>query len=113
TYFPTNRYSNAWPKQGEVLMDMLTQGGLKILPHTVDYDAEYNPNYLNGKANYDGLAMLPSSAGPDIDTHFATKYTVNGRATYIAEPIPGISDLIVAQRNELDPAKRNTLLKYS
>ena len=111
TYFATNRYSNAWPKQGEVVMEMLNQGGLKIKPNVVDYDAEYNPRYLNGKANYDGVAMLPSSAGPDIDTHFASKYTVNGRATYIAEPIPGISDLVTAQRKEFDTAKRNSIIK--
>lgn len=111
TYFATNRYSNAWPKQGEVLMDMLNQGGLRIKANVVDYDAEYNPKYLNGKANFDGVAMLPSSAGPDIDTHFASKYTVNGRATYIAEPLPGISDLVAAQRKEFDPAKRNAIIK--
>jgi ABC-type transport system substrate-binding protein len=111
TYFATNRYSNAWPKQGEVLMDMLNTGGLKIKPNIVDYDAEYNPRYLNGKAGYEGLAMLPSSAGPDIDTHFASKYTVNGRATYIAEPLGPITDLITAQRKEFDNAKRNALIK--
>ena len=107
TYFSTNRYSNAWPKQGEVLMDMITQGGIKVKPNVVDYDTEYNPRYLNGKGNYDGLAMLPSSAGPDIDTHFASKYTVNGRATYIAEPLGPITDLITAQRKEFDVNKRN------
>jgi ABC-type transport system substrate-binding protein len=111
TYFATNRYSNAWPKQGEVLMDMLSQSGLKLKANVVDYDAEYNPRYLNGKANFDGVAMLPSSAGPDIDTHFASKYTVNGRATYIAEPLGPISDLIAAQRREFDPAKRNAIIK--
>jgi ABC-type transport system substrate-binding protein len=111
TYFATNRYSNAWPKQGEVLMDMLNTGGIKIKPNVVDYDAEYNPRYLNGKASYDGLAMLPSSAGPDIDTHFASKYTVNGRATYIAEPLGPITELITAQRKEFDNAKRNALIK--
>jgi peptide/nickel transport system substrate-binding protein len=111
TYFATNRYSNAWPKQGEVLMDMITQGGIKIKPNVVDYDTEYNPRYLNGKANYDGLAMLPSSAGPDIDTHFASKYTVNGRATYIAEPLGPITELITAQRKEFDTNKRNAIIK--
>lgn len=111
TYFATNRYSNAWPKQGEVLMDMITQGGIKVKPNVVDYDTEYNPRYLNGKANYDGLAMLPSSAGPDIDTHFASKYTVNGRATYIAEPLGPITELITAQRKEFDTNKRNAIIK--
>jgi ABC-type transport system substrate-binding protein len=92
-------------------MDMLNQGGIRIKPHVVDYDVEYNPKYLNGKADFDGLAMLPSSAGPDIDTHFASKYTVGGRATYIAEPIPGVVDLIAAQRREFDPARRNAIIK--
>ena len=92
-------------------MDMLNQGGLRIKPHIVDYDAEYNPRYLNGRADFDGLAMLPSSAGPDIDTHFASKYTVGGRATYIAEPIPVVVDLIAAQRREFDPARRNAIIK--
>ena len=45
-------------------MDMITQGGIKIKPNVVDYDTEYNPRYLNGKANYDGLAMLPSVRRP-------------------------------------------------
>ncbi len=111
TYFATTRYSKAWPRQGEVLMDMLTQGGIKVAPNVVDYDVEYNPKYLNGKANFEGLSMLPSSAGPDIDTHFASKYTVNGRATYIAEPIPNITPLIEEQRREFDTQKRNELLK--
>jgi ABC-type transport system substrate-binding protein len=111
TYFATNRYSNAWPKQGEVLMDMLTQGGIKIRTNVVDYDAEYNPRYLNGKADFDGLAMLPSSAGPDIDTHFAAKYTPGGRATYIAETIPVVADLITAQRREFDSGKRAAIIK--
>jgi ABC-type transport system substrate-binding protein len=111
TYFATNRYSSAWPKQGEVLMDFLTQGGIKIIPNVVDYDVEYNPKYLNGKANFDGLAMLPSSAGPDIDTHFAAKYTVDGRATYIAEPLPNITPLIEEQRKAFDTQKRNDLIK--
>lgn len=112
SYFATNRYSSAWPKQGEVLMDMLSQGGITIKPNVVDYDVEYNPKYLNGKANFDGLAMLPSSAGPDIDTHFAAKYTKDGRATYIAETLPtAINDLLEAQRREFDSAKRNELIK--
>jgi hypothetical protein len=76
----------------------------------VDQNTEAVPLYW-GTKNFEGMTLQASTAGPDIDNHLASKFTVTGRSTYISQEMPGISDLIVKQRREFDVDKRVSMLK--
>jgi peptide/nickel transport system substrate-binding protein len=96
-------------KFGELMTDML-RSGLNVNLKVVDQNTEAVPIYW-GKKDFEGMTLQASTAGPDVDTHFASKYTVTGRSTYITEPMPGISDLIAQQRKEFDLEKRISTFK--
>lgn len=108
TVFQTNQ-TPARIRFGEIMTEMLG-AGLKTTLKIIDQNAEAVPLYWNIK-DFEGLTMQASTAGPDVDTHFSSKYSVTGRSTYISQDMPGITELITRQRREFDYEKRASLIK--
>lgn len=108
TLFQTNQTPERI-RFGEIMTEML-RTGLKTSLKIVDQNTEAVPLYW-GTKNFEGIALQASTAGPDIDNHLASKFTITGRSTYISQEMPGISELIVKQRREFDFEKRVSLVK--
>jgi ABC-type transport system substrate-binding protein len=108
TLFQTNQ-TPARAQLGSVFTEML-KTGLNVSLQLVE-QTDAVSRYWGDKTGWEGLTIQASTFGPDIDTHFASKYTVGGRSSYVSERMPGISDLIDEQRREFDLDKRISLVK--
>jgi len=94
----------------EVLRDMLAgEGHFNLRVNVVDYSV-FSQRYQNTKADFDGIASLPSSTFPDIDPWLSSVYTVNGRASFVKNPLPRVQDLILQQRRVSDEQKRTAII---
>jgi peptide/nickel transport system substrate-binding protein len=94
----------------EVLRDMLAgEGHFNLKVNVVDYSV-FSQRYQNVKADFDGIAVHPSSGFPDIDPWLSSVYTVNGRSSFVKNPLPRVQDLIVQQRRVSDEQKRTAII---
>ena len=110
-YFYQNRGGDQ-ARNNEVLSAMLSENGaFAVNASTLDYNTEWREvcQRSAGEA-YTGFCYN-NSGGFNEDAYLISKYTVGGKYAVSYQPIPGISDAVLAQRKEADPAKRATMIK--
>jgi ABC-type transport system substrate-binding protein len=100
----------------DVLTEMFAEGRLFEISLTQHELNDWNPNYFNGKGQYEGVAMNQGpGVGGDIDNHLTVRFNVGAAPQCLfSEVLPWYKktqDLIEAQRKELDREKRLKLLE--
>lgn len=98
-------------RQMEVFAQMLQEGGhFKLKVNTGDYTVWYQPTYIRGRAQWEGIAWTPGNhdAIPDVDSALWMFYAPNARndGIYSWDRVPGLEDLMVRHRRERDDSKR-------
>ena len=112
TYYTNHNESTKTPKKNEVIANMINEGGLFNLKMVVlDYFGDWRQVCQVSKGTgYDGMCYQ-NIANLNEDDFYASNYTPDGKYAVSNQPLPGISDLIVKQRTEIDPKKRTDILK--
>jgi ABC-type transport system substrate-binding protein len=102
------------PKWMEVMAGMLQDGGhFKLKINTGDYIAWYQPTYLRGRAQWEGIAWTPGGGGgTDIDAALWGFWAPNARndGIYDWNRVPGLQDLMMRIRRETDDKRRTAVV---
>jgi len=97
-------------RQMEVIAQMLQEGGhFKLKVNTGDYTAWFQPTYLRGRGQYEGIAWSSGNmGGADMDAELWSFYAPGARSDgiYSWDNVPGLEPLMKAHRAELDLTKR-------
>jgi ABC-type transport system substrate-binding protein len=112
TYPGQGGYSTeAFRDQNQAIAGMLQEDGhFKLQINTPDYLSDFNPHYLFGHGQFEGIAPVPYGVWPDVVMGIYAIYMPGGRNDYVGEPVPGAYDLAVAARREFDTGTRNDLV---
>jgi ABC-type transport system substrate-binding protein len=96
------------PEGNQVLIEQLQQGGhFKISKiSTPDHFSVYDPKYLFGHGQYEGISPEPFGGWPDADMGIWAIYMPGGRNDYVYKPVPKADDLAKQHRKEFDRNKR-------
>jgi len=109
---PMNYQTPDRDRQAQVYQEMMHEGGLfnfQLRPLNMN---DWVPQIHTGKGQYSGIGLdLAAGASGDIDQYLSTRFNV-GTANFnmFTKPIPGIQELVLQQRTELDNKKRLDLL---
>jgi len=100
--------SPPYKQSNQVLIEQLQQGGhfkfSKI--NTPDHFSVYDPKYLFGHGQYEGISPEPFGGWPDADMGIFASYMPGGRNDYVYKPVPKAHELALAHRKEFDRNKR-------
>jgi peptide/nickel transport system substrate-binding protein len=103
------------PRWMQVLQGMMEDGGhFKLKVNTGDYIAWYQPTYLRGRGQWEGLAWTPGGGGAtDIDASLWGFWAPNSRndGVYDWSRVPGLQDLMTRERRETDDKKRTLIVQ--
>ncbi|MPZ49402.1 MAG: hypothetical protein GEU75_08925 [Dehalococcoidia bacterium] len=98
-------------KEHEVTAAMINNGGIFDLEwRPLLYTTSWRQEDDSGGEAYTGL-LASRLAGFSVDVYVTQKYTPEGRSKVSNGPVPGITDLVIKQRQETDSKKRNAILK--
>ena len=98
-------------KQHEVIMAMINEGGTFALDwRPLIYNTTWRTEDDSGGEAYTGL-LSSRLAGFSVDVYVVQKYTPEGRSKVANKALPGITDLVVKQRQEPDFKKRAEIIK--
>jgi ABC-type transport system substrate-binding protein len=102
-------------RQMEVIAQMLQEGGhFKLKVNTGDYTAWFQPTYLRGRAQYEGIAWTSGNmGGDDMDAQLWSFYAPGARSDGIFswDRVPGLEDLMKRERREPDDKKRADVVR--
>jgi ABC-type transport system substrate-binding protein len=102
------------PKWMQVMQGMLEgEGHFKFKVNTGDYIAWYQPTYLRGRAQWEGIAWTPGGGGAtDIDANLWGFWAPNSRndGVYDWSRVPGLQDFMQRERRETDDKKRTAIV---
>jgi ABC-type transport system substrate-binding protein len=102
-------------KQMEVIAQMLQQDGhFKLKVNTGDYTSWFQPTYLRGRGQYEGIAWTSGNmTGDDMDASLWGFYAPGARSDGIFswDRVPGLETLMKAERKESDDKKRATIVQ--
>ncbi len=102
-------------KQMEVVAQMLQQDGhFKLNVKTGDYNAWFQPTYLRGRAQYEGIAWTSGNMnGDDMDGQLWGFYAPGARSDgiYSWDNVPGLEPLMRGERKETDDKKRVAIIQ--
>jgi peptide/nickel transport system substrate-binding protein len=105
----------SWTRQVEVVKGMLEEGGhFKLNYEVTDYMADYQPKYNRTDNQYEGIAAYQIYSGmPDFNMVMWNHTNPGARNSYIHDfnEVPGVRDVMVKAREELDEKKRNDLYR--
>jgi peptide/nickel transport system substrate-binding protein len=98
----------AYKQANQVLIEQLQQGGhFKISKiSTPDHFAVYDPKYLFGHGQYEGISPEPFGTWPDADMGIWAIYMPGGRNDYVYKAVPKADGLAKQHRQEFDRKKR-------
>ncbi len=99
-------------KQNEVMHAMMNEGGFFDLDlDGLAYATEWRQKRKSGGSTFDGVLAHRASA-LSADLIFTQKYTPGGRNSVNSfGPTPGVTDLVLKQKTELDPEKRRGIIE--
>jgi peptide/nickel transport system substrate-binding protein len=102
-------------KKMEVVAQMLQEGGhFKLKVNGGDYTAWFQPTYLRGRGQYEGIAWTSGNmGGDDMDAQLWSFYAPGSRSDgiYSWDNVPGLEPLMKAERKEVDDKKRFGLVQ--
>jgi ABC-type transport system substrate-binding protein len=87
-------------------------GHFKLKINGGDYNAWYQPTYLRGRAQWEGIAWTPGGTpGNDIDIGIWGWYAPGARndGIYAWDRVPGLENVMKRHRRESDVKKRQTI----
>jgi dipeptide transport system substrate-binding protein len=97
-------------RQMEVIAQMLQQDGhFKLKVNGGDYTSWFQPTYLRGRGQYEGIAWTSGNMqGADMDAELWSFYAPDSRSDgiYSWDNVPGLEPLMKAHRAELDMSSR-------
>jgi peptide/nickel transport system substrate-binding protein len=98
----------------EVVAQMLQEGGhFKLKVNSGDYTAWFQPTYLRGRAQYEGIAWTSGAmGGDDMDSQLWSFFAPGARSDgiYSWDNVPGLEPLMKNLRKEVDDKKRTTVV---
>jgi ABC-type transport system substrate-binding protein len=112
TDFSINSQSNNLVRRNlEVIAQMLQQGGhFKLNVQVLEYNTIFQPKYIFGHAQFEGIAGVPYGSWPDFDMLIWSLFSPKGRNDMVGpKPNQKIQDIMVKHRRELDDKKRTSL----
>jgi peptide/nickel transport system substrate-binding protein len=109
TFIGGANWGRDWQSRAEALMAMLERGGIRCKANVVDYNAVFIPQYLRSGGDFDGLAMQRTGSRGDPGQFWSIFFSSSGASSQVGTQFPELDALILAQRRELDPARRITL----
>ncbi|HLF77446.1 MAG TPA: ABC transporter substrate-binding protein [Dehalococcoidia bacterium] len=99
----------------EVVAQMLQEGGhFKLKVNGGDYTAWFQPTYLRGRGQYEGIAWTSGNmTGDDMDSQLWSFYAPGSRSDgiYSWDNVPGLEALMKNERKEVDDKKRFALVQ--
>jgi ABC-type transport system substrate-binding protein len=94
-------------KMLSIFVQMWNEGGhFKIRLNPQDYTTVVTPKYTFGKGQYPDLGTHPLGGWVDWDLPLWNTFSPSGRNDYVGHDTPGLKELMVKHRQELDPKKR-------
>ncbi|MGD9892479.1 MAG: ABC transporter substrate-binding protein, partial [Dehalococcoidia bacterium] len=106
TFIGGANWGRDWQSRAEALMAMLERGGIRCKANVVDYNAVFIPRYLRSGGDFDGLAMQRTGSRGDPGQFWSIFFSSSGASSQVGSQFPELDALILAQRRELDPARR-------
>ena len=95
----------------EAMAGFMEQDGLFKLTRRILQAADFNREIHTGNGLYDGIgASILAGPGPDIDMYLSARFNVPNNFAIFPAPVPGIQELVVKQRQEIDEKKRAAVL---
>ncbi|MPZ50503.1 MAG: hypothetical protein GEU75_14595 [Dehalococcoidia bacterium] len=97
-------------RYNEVINAMMSDGG--VFNMTIDgmaYDTNWRAARASAGMGFKGV-LWHRAAALSADVILTQRYTPKGRNSVSANPIPGITDLVLKQKTELDPKRREALI---
>jgi ABC-type transport system substrate-binding protein len=108
TYAATGQFGT--PKQIEVLVQMMNEGGhFKIKLNPDDYTTVITPKYTFGHGTYPDMGTHPFGSYSDLDVCIWNIYSPSGRNDIVNHHTPELQDLMIKHRRELDVKKRTAI----
>ncbi|HLF79402.1 MAG TPA: ABC transporter substrate-binding protein [Dehalococcoidia bacterium] len=99
-------------RECEITIDMLSSGGhFKLKPNVVDYQSVITAKYTFTKGDWDGITFQPVAGYPDLDLLLWASFHPSGRNSWVAKPIPKVTELMEKHRREFDEDKRVELVR--
>jgi ABC-type transport system substrate-binding protein len=98
-------------KRNQTMAPMMSEGGIfdvKLDP--LLYNTTWRTARQSAGMGFSGM-LWHRAAQLTADIILNQKYTPNGRNSVSANPLPGITDLVAKQRQEIDPAKRASIVQ--
>jgi ABC-type transport system substrate-binding protein len=93
-------------KQDEVLAGHINESGIFMLEADVmDYNTNWRRARESAGAGFPGI-LTQFQSGISTDVILTRTYTPSGSNSVSPEPIPGVTELVIKQRQEVDPQKR-------
>jgi peptide/nickel transport system substrate-binding protein len=106
TFIGGANWGRDWGSRAEALMAMLGRGGIRCKANVVDYNAVFIPRYLRSGGDFDGLAMQRTGSRGDPGQFWSIFFSSAGASSQVGARFPELDALILAQRRELEPARR-------
>jgi ABC-type transport system substrate-binding protein len=100
---------DTFPRHAQVMAGMIEQAGLAVRLVPLDHP-QWLEHKTSGGKGFSGIYGSTANSYND-DAFLSTKYTPAGRDRVWTDPLPGITDLIVKARGEVDVSKRNEIIK--
>ena len=97
-------------RYNEVLNAMFNEGGVfNLAIDGMAYDTNWRAARASAGMGFKGV-LWHRAAALSADVILTQRYTPKGRNSISAEPIPGITDLVLKQKTELDPQRREAII---
>ncbi|MPZ50502.1 MAG: hypothetical protein GEU75_14590 [Dehalococcoidia bacterium] len=97
-------------RYNEVINAMFNDGGVfNLAIDGMQYDTSWRNARASAGMGFKGV-LWHRAAALSADVILTQRYTPKGRNSVSANPIPGITDLVLKQKTELDPKRREALI---
>jgi ABC-type transport system substrate-binding protein len=118
-WITSGNYGRELNKWTESIFGMVLEAGIRVAIHSVNFAAEWRPNYTLARGNFEGISNIQDSGPPDLGAYLYSHYHPNGalfmgfsddgRSTFAGDPY--LTDLCAKLRTEFDTQKRIAMAK--
>ena len=118
-WITTGNYGRDLNKWTEAIFGMALDAGINVATHSVNFAAEWRPNYTLARGNFEGLSNIQDSGPADLGAYLFSHYHPNGalfmgfshdgKSTFAGDPY--LTDLCQKLRREFDSESRIAMAK--